>query len=74
MGQVHQRQLETVVPKAEGSRVLIVAGAKRGSRGRVLKSNSEAQAAAVQLLSDLSVHKVMFDDMAEYVGDDDDGD
>ncbi len=64
-----QSQLETVVPSAEGTRVLIVGGKLRGSRARLLQRNTESGLAAVQLLGDFSVHKLSMDDVAEFVGD-----
>jgi G patch domain and KOW motifs-containing protein len=66
--EVHQSQLETVVPKKEGTVLLVVAGEKRGERGKLLSRNSETGLAAVQLLGDFSIHKLSLDDVAEYVG------
>ena len=67
---VHQNQLETIVPQEEGARVLVVQGRYKGQRARLLKRNKEAQVAVVQLLSDLSeVTKLSFDDVSQYVGD-----
>ena len=66
---VSQAQLETVVPRSEGSRVLVVRGVSRGERARLLSRNATAGAAAVQLTGDLTVHKVGFDDISEYVGE-----
>lgn len=45
------------------------AGEARGQRARLLKRNAETAAAAVQLVSDFSVVKVSFDDIASYVGE-----
>ena len=67
---VRQRQLETVVPKLEGTPVLVLLGKFRGRVGRLLKRNSSTGLAAVQFSSDLSVHKLYLDDIAEYTGDD----
>ena len=64
-----QSQLETVVPKKEGTRVLLLQGKLRGQRAKLLKRNTESCQAAVQLTEDLSVHKVGFDDFSEYLGD-----
>lgn len=67
---VHQSQLETVVPQDEGARVLAVQGQYKGQRARLLKRSKEAQVAVVQFLSDLSqVVKLPFDDVSQYVGD-----
>lgn len=69
---MHQRQLETVVPRAEGARVLVLAGPLRGSVARLLKRSSESGMAAIQRASDFSVHKLPLDDIAEYTGEEDD--
>ena len=66
---VHQHQLETVVPQDEGARVLVIQGKYKGQRARLLKRNKEAQLAVVQFLSDFQVEKLPFDDVSEFVGD-----
>jgi hypothetical protein len=66
---VRQAHVETVVPKEEGRRLLVVAGALRGQRARLLSRNADAQAVAVQLTSDFSVHKLAFDDVSEFAGE-----
>lgn len=67
---VHQSQLETVVPQEEGARVLVVQGQHKGQRARLLKRSKDAQIAVVQFLSDLSqVAKLPFDDVSHYVGE-----
>lgn len=63
-----QSSLETVVPKQPGSAVLVVAGEFRGQRAKLLQSGTAGGAAAVQLMGDLSVQRLMLDDMAAYVG------
>ncbi len=63
-----QSALETVVPKTEGSSILIVAGSLMGQKARLLKSNTAEGMAAVQLVSDLTVHRLMLDDVCMYVG------
>ncbi|KAL4855957.1 hypothetical protein ACK3TF_003714 [Chlorella vulgaris] len=65
---LHQRQLETVVPAAEGTPVMVLAGPLRGKQGKLLQRNTESGLAAVQLGSDFSVHKVGLDDVSEYTG------
>lgn len=65
----HHGQLETVIPKKEGARLLVVSGRLRGRRARLLKRSTESSQAAVQLSEDFSVHKVSFDEISEYVGD-----
>ncbi|KAL0021690.1 hypothetical protein WJX79_000739 [Trebouxia sp. C0005] len=67
---VHQSQLETVVPQEEGARILVVQGQYKGQRARLLKRSKEAQVVVVQFLSDLSqVVKLPFDDVSQYVGE-----
>lgn len=63
-----QAQLETVVPAAEGTPVLVLAGPARGMQGCLLKRNTETGLAAVQLSGDSSVHKLSLDDVSEYTG------
>ncbi|KAL3161713.1 hypothetical protein ABBQ38_008811 [Trebouxia sp. C0009 RCD-2024] len=67
---VHQSQLETVVPQEEGARVLVLQGQYKGQRARLLKRSKDAQIAVVQFLSDLShVAKLPFDDVSHFVGE-----
>ena len=44
---LRQAQLETVVPAAEGTPVLVLAGALRGKRGRLLARNTGASRGCV---------------------------
>lgn len=69
LSDVPQSALETVVPKQERCRLLILAGPLRGQRARLLSRNADAAAVAVQLTADFSVHKLSFDDVSEYAGD-----
>lgn len=69
--QVSQSQVETVVPKELGAAVLVVSGPLRGSKGR-LHAKSAAGACAVQMTHDLSVQRLLLDDVAAYVGSMDD--
>lgn len=71
---VHQDQLETVVPKSAGAAIVVVAGKYKGRRGRLLQRSSTSDIAAVQLIHDMSVHKLGFDDIAEYFGPPEDWD
>ena len=64
--QVGQGALETVVPRELGAAVLVVAGPLRGSKARVHAKSSEA--CAVQLEADLSVQRLLLDQVASYVG------
>lgn len=72
--QLPEASLETVVPKAEGSAVLVVAGRLRGARARLLQCRTADGVAAVQLASDFSVQRLMLDDIAQFVGPMDDDD
>ncbi len=66
---VQQDQLETVVPRREGSRVLILAGPSRGQKATLLNRNSESGAAAVRLTMDPdTILRLAFDSISEYVG------
>lgn len=65
---LRQAQLETSVPGAEGTAVLVVLGPLRGKRGRLLQRSTESGLAAVQLTSDFTVHKLSLDDISEYTG------
>lgn len=66
---VVQAALETVVPKENNSRLLVVGGPLRGQRARLLSRSAEHAAVAVKLTSDFSVHKLSFDDVSEYAGE-----
>ena len=46
---VHQSQLETVVPGGEGTPLLVLAGKFKGRRARLLQRNTETGLAAVQV-------------------------
>ena len=65
---VAQEQLETLVPKSEGVRVLVLAGEHRGQRARLLQRNADTGMAAVQLTRDFTVVRLPLDDISEYVG------
>ncbi|KAK9832361.1 hypothetical protein WJX74_007608 [Apatococcus lobatus] len=66
---VQQLQLETVIPRKEGSRVLILAGPSKGQKAWLLKRNSESGAAAVRPTMDPDcILRLPFDSISEYVG------
>lgn len=69
--QLRQASLETVIPKEAGVPVLIVSGQHRGQKAR-LHAKSASGACAVQLASDFSVHRLLLDEVAMYVGPMDD--
>lgn len=64
--QAGQAQLETVVPKELGAAVLVVEGPLRGHKARLHAKSGEA--CAVQLEADLSVQRLLLDEVAMYVG------
>jgi len=66
---VPQRVLETALPK-RGGRVAVVLGPKKGQRGKLLDKKGEA--ASVQLSEDFNVQNFTLDQIAEYVGDEED--
>ena len=68
MQDVKQSQLETVVPSVEGTPVQVLLGKFSGKRGRLLQRNTTTGLAAVHFTSDLGVHKLSLDDIAEYCG------
>jgi G patch domain/KOW motif-containing protein len=71
---VHQDQLETVVPKEPGAAVMVVAGEHKGRKGRLLRASTSSGAAALQLLGDMEVVRVLLDDVAQFMGHLDDED
>lgn len=71
---VHQDQLETVVPKEPGAAVMVVAGEHKGRKGRLLRASTSNGAAALQLLGDMEVVRVLLDDVAQFMGHLDDED
>jgi G patch domain/KOW motif-containing protein len=66
---VPQRVLETALPK-RGGRVAVVLGPHKGQRGKLLDKKGEA--ASVQLSEDFTVQNFTLDQIAEYVGDEED--
>ena len=69
LSRVPQRALETALPK-RGGRVVVLAGERRGQRGKLLDKKGEA--ASVQLAEDLAVQNFRLDDIAEYTGEEHD--
>ena len=65
-----QSMLETVIPKSEGSHVMVVHGTHQGLLGEVLRRDKSRCSAAIQLLRDRDqVVTLDFDDICEYMGD-----
>ena len=63
---MRQSKLETALPKP-GGQIVIVRGAKRGARGKLLHRDGRANVARVQLFSSAEIESLPFDDVAEYV-------
>ncbi|CAL5220378.1 g2383 [Coccomyxa viridis] len=66
---VRQAQLETVVPREERRRVLVVLGRFRGQRAKLLRRDAAAGTVVVQLTADYSAQELSFDEVSEYVGE-----
>ncbi|KAG1656710.1 G-patch domain and KOW motifs-containing protein [Nymphon striatum] len=67
---IDQDQLETVIPKDEGSNVMIVGVGKYYNKmGQIMKRDKSACQAIVKLCEDESVIKLHFDEICEYVGE-----
>ena len=64
-----QGQVETVVPREAGARVLVVAGRHRGQRARLLSRSGASGVAAVQLAAELDVTRLPFDEISQFVGE-----
>lgn len=64
--------VETALPKA-GGMVLVLNGSHRLRRGKLLERHSADARAVVQLSGDLQAVELSFDDVAEWVGGQDDG-
>ncbi len=66
---VRPRQLETVVPRAEGAAVMVVRGEMAGAVGEMLRRDRDRGVAAVRVLPDGDIVKMDFDDICEYTGE-----
>jgi G patch domain/KOW motif-containing protein len=64
----HQDQLETVVPQEVGAAVMVVQGRHKGRKGRLLQVSLSSGAAALQLVGDLEVVRLLLDDVAQFMG------
>ena len=65
---LRQKDLETIIPKKLGSTVLVVAGASRFLRGKLMEKDSKRGTALVQLMGEPAVTQFEFDSLSEYVG------
>ena len=64
---LHQQQLETVVPKVEGSALLCVSGKWKGRQGTLLRRNKKTDYVACQLEDEEEILKLHLDDVCELV-------
>ena len=65
---LHQSQMETSVPRKEGSTVKIVAGRFKGRVGQLLHRSKHSEYVALQINDEDEVKKLHLDDIAEYRG------
>lgn len=68
MQDLRQHQLETSVPRAKGSAVMVVAGKYKGNKGTLIHRSKESDYVAIQLVDDPDIRKIHLDDIAEYTG------
>jgi hypothetical protein len=62
-----QSQLETVVPKAKGTALIVLHGEHKARHARLLEKRSTA--AAIQLTDNMDIITEVLDNLAEFVGD-----
>jgi len=65
--EVAQRRLETVLPKAGGT-VMVVAGKEAGTKAKLLEKDSKHERVVIQGLTTLEVLTVSMDNVAEWRG------
>jgi len=65
---VSEKQLETLVPKTEGTPVIVLRGPLKWQKAKLLQRNTKTNAAAIQMASDFSIERLCLDDISEYVG------
>lgn len=65
---VREDMLETLIPKAEGHRVMVVLGAHAGKVGFLLSRDSMKSQALVQLGRESQVVEFHYDAVCQYVG------
>lgn len=62
-----QSQLESVVPKAKGTALIVLRGEHKARHARLLEKRSTA--AAIQLTDNMDIITEVLDNLAEFVGD-----
>lgn len=65
---VREDMLETLVPKVEGNRVMVVLGPLSGRVGRLLRRDKERSQAVVQLRRENQLVELHYDAVCEYMG------
>jgi len=60
---MHERDLETVIPRQDNARVMVLAGSYAGTTGRLLSRDSRASTAEVHLDDDGANEKFSYDDI-----------
>uniref|UniRef100_A0A8D0K233 G-patch domain and KOW motifs-containing protein n=1 Tax=Sus scrofa TaxID=9823 RepID=A0A8D0K233_PIG len=65
---LREDMLETLVPKVEGHRVMVVLGPRAGRVGRLLERDRERSRALVQLRRENQVVELHYDAICQYVG------
>lgn len=65
---LRENQLETLVPKVEGQKVMVVLGPQAGKVGRLLGRNQARSRAMVQLQRENQLLELHYDAVCEYVG------
>lgn len=64
---VPERYLETALPKVGGN-AIILTGANKFEKGKLLERNSSRRQGVIQLFEDMNVKTLSLDDIAEYCG------
>uniref|UniRef100_A0A8C3WC45 G-patch domain and KOW motifs-containing protein n=1 Tax=Catagonus wagneri TaxID=51154 RepID=A0A8C3WC45_9CETA len=65
---LREDMLETLIPKVEGHRVMVVLGPRAGRVGRLLERDRERSRALVQLRRENQVVELHYDAICQYVG------
>nr|KAF6294593.1 G-patch domain and KOW motifs [Pipistrellus kuhlii] len=68
---IREDMLETLIPKVQGKRVMVVLGPQAGRVGRLLSWDREQSQAVVQLRRENRVLELHYDAVCEYIGPDD---
>ena len=66
--------METCIPKGEGVRILVVGGALKGQRAKLMSRQRDKESCTIQLMDDFDLHTVSLDDVSEYIGESDEMD